>query len=800
MINPITGATSSTFTVTGQLTGFSTAPALAYEDDPGLPAVTGIANTPSQTSIALTWIPDVDPAFVPLVGTVTTTSFSFVHPAMSAGTHTLLVTSGTVTGQTTYSVVGGSAAISAWNPADADPGITISGTGNLIATVTTQSVGGSTTSVRSTTSKTTGKLICEIIGIPQDSGSEMGFANATMKLNIFQGMGEDINGVGINLNGGDQGVLFNGVKLLTGNNTENRANCPVTMCLDIPNLLFWFTTAGMRTAVGASAWNNNASANPGTGVGGLSLAGMTGPFFICFNGFNLGEISQLNPAGPFAVAIPSGFTAWDASTVAPVLTIAVQTPSGPFQENTAFAVAGSLSGYSIPPSLEYSDDGVTFTNLSGVGGSITTSTYGFTHPGLATPGTYNISVRDASNPFIEGASGTYTVQAPVVLSPVISSLSTPSNILPSAAFTVPGTLANYSSPPTLEYLVNREGSLSSWLPAGVATSTSAFTVTVPGQASPGVYSISVRDAGTPTNSLTTSTFIITNGTILSSLGLQPIGSHSGNPLASSVNILIVGDGFLSSDDALFFSGATSCVNAILAFAPYSSNANKMNFFALYAHSLQSGSSLDVAGGTPGTVNNYFGSEFVTEAGEVSTAEPFVQDPLIAYELAREWLPEYNAILVICKTQSFGGVSDFGLSVVTLKAGFNAAYYELGHSVFGLSDEFGFSPNWTGGPYPGAFGLGPRNVISSQSQMPALWTALVTPGVPLPTVANTDCSTDTVSPGTSPFPASTVGMFEGAAYFNCGLYRSQAACQLRYGGTFPFCAVCTAYMNSILASA
>jgi hypothetical protein len=132
-----------------------------------------------------------------------------------------------------------------------------------------------------------------------------------MPLNIHDGMGADINGIGINLDGGDQGVYFNNIHVVgSGGNTEPVNNCPVTMCLDIPNLLWWYTTSGMRTHYGAGAWNNNASANPATGVGGIALTGFTGPYFICFNGYTLGEVSMLNAVGPYAVAIPTGFTAW----------------------------------------------------------------------------------------------------------------------------------------------------------------------------------------------------------------------------------------------------------------------------------------------------------------------------------------------------------------------------------------------------------------------------------------------------------------------------------------------------------
>ena len=53
------------------------------------------------------------------------------------------------------------------------------------------------------------------------------------------------------------------------------------------------------------------------------------------------------------------------------------------------------------------------------------------------------------------------------------------------------------------------------------------------------------------------------------------------------------------------------------------------------------------------------------------------------------------------------------------------------------------------------------------------------------------------PQPNPFPAATVGAYEGAGYFHCALYRPQFDCRMRALGN-PFCAVCQGVIRQALA--
>jgi hypothetical protein len=266
----------------------------------------------------------------------------------------------------------------------------------------------------------------------------------------------------------------------------------------------------------------------------------------------------------------------------------------------------------------------------------------------------------------------------------------------------------------------------------------------------------------------------------------------------------MGDGFTSADDAAFLTGATDKANEVYTASPYFNQTNKMNFYALYVHSSQSGVSGDTAGGTPGTVLNYFGTETFTNAAEESTTTIFPLYPAMAEVLAVTFLPEYTVAVVLANSQILGGSTYLDVTCVTLEGsgadGFEppgtsdvfggALSYELGHSAFALQDEFGTNGSaiWPGGPIFNTYGGPPINVIITQSDMNALWVSLLTPGIALPSNANPDC-TNPHYDVTDPYQIYDVGMFEGGFYYNCGTYHSSGVCTMRLGTGEPYCPVC-----------
>lgn len=203
---------------------------------------------------------------------------------------------------------GGSSTTSAttWD-ANSASFITLDGT-KLVATAT-----GSQAIIKSTTAKSSGKFCAEVTANTISANWDVGFSNASFNGAAGNGLGGDNNGIAMDPNsgGGLQGIFIG--NMLQSNGAVSSVNGEaVTMCFDLGNSLFWATTSAMRGA--GNTWNNSPTANPATGTGGISTSALTCPCYVTFNEFENG-VATLNTPGPFAVATPTGFSAWDSTTV-----------------------------------------------------------------------------------------------------------------------------------------------------------------------------------------------------------------------------------------------------------------------------------------------------------------------------------------------------------------------------------------------------------------------------------------------------------------------------------------------------
>lgn len=191
------------------------------------------------------------------------------------------------------------------NPADTSVNITLSN-GNLTGTWN-----GSAGSVRSTTSKSTGKLYFEATHNVVKVVAGVGLVNAAYAITGFTNTANTIYArfEAVTIQG-------NGTNLGSSNNFP-AAGQVASFAVDLAGALFW-------TRVQGGNWNNNATNNPATGVGGISFSYLTGPFFA-FAGAaagTTGEQSTLNFGGSaFSFAVPAGFQAWDAAATAQAMVL-----------------------------------------------------------------------------------------------------------------------------------------------------------------------------------------------------------------------------------------------------------------------------------------------------------------------------------------------------------------------------------------------------------------------------------------------------------------------------------------------
>ncbi len=123
---------------------------------------------------------------------------------------------------------------------------------------------------------------------------------------------------------------------------------------------------------------------------------------------------------------------------------------------------------------------------------------------------------------------------------------------------------------------------------------------------------------------------------------------------------------------------------------------------------------------------------------------------------------------------------------------------MGHSVFGLADEYEYyegcgNAEPTQNKYSGAEPAEP-NVTKKRGRTTIKWRTLVLPATPMLTTSNAHCTK--CHPQPSPVAAGTVGAFEGGQYYHCGIFRPAFHCMMR--NLKPYCAVCSQHIRDTMA--
>ncbi len=280
-----------------------------------------------------------------------------------------------------------------------------------------------------------------------------------------------------------------------------------------------------------------------------------------------------------------------------------------------------------------------------------------------------------------------------------------------------------------------------------------------------------------------------DGTIV---GLTKI-FDSGTP-ATRWNLVFVADGYQAAQLGQFAADAQAVVDRLLSIAPFDRPEIQcgMNVYRVDVASTDSGAdkpNCADGGGNGSTKATYFDSTFCHNG---AAQRLLYGDANLVRTTVAGLLPDWNQIIVICNDPERGGGG--GQVAWTSNGGWDwreVAIHELGHSVFGLADEYD-----SDGPnnYAGGEPFQP-NITTNSNPMTCKWSALVTAGPANPTRANPNCGMD--DPGPSPVPAGAIGTFEGADHSHCGCYRPAWTCMMRNTGE-AFCAVCTSVIVNFMA--
>jgi hypothetical protein len=261
------------------------------------------------------------------------------------------------------------------------------------------------------------------------------------------------------------------------------------------------------------------------------------------------------------------------------------------------------------------------------------------------------------------------------------------------------------------------------------------------------------------------------------------------------NLLFLGDGYRSTQLAQYASDVTSAATVLLNTPPFSGRRPVINVYRVDVSSTDSGADDPVACGGSGAVRRtYFDATFCTNGIQ----RLLTVNAATALAVAGAQLPEYDAVLVVVNSTVYGG-SGGAVGVFSLAPNATEiAIHELGHSAFGLADEYMYYRGCGSGEtdrdnHPPIEPVEP-NVTIASTRATIKWRDLILSTTPVPTMSNPDCSRCDDRP--SPVPAGTVGAFEGAHYHHCRAYRPEHNCKMLALGA-PFCAVCQRRIRQVL---
>lgn len=279
----------------------------------------------------------------------------------------------------------------------------------------------------------------------------------------------------------------------------------------------------------------------------------------------------------------------------------------------------------------------------------------------------------------------------------------------------------------------------------------------------------------------------TDGTVQ---GLNTILNNG--PNSSRMNVVLVAEGFTAAQQTTFNNLCDDFVTAVQAEYWYPLFGDAINVHRLNVASTDSGTDQpatcpDGATGSGATPATYFDAHFCNS----DIWRCLSGDYALVRSTLDAQLPQWHVAAVLVNTTDHGGCANGNVFWTCVKAGWeDVALHELGHAGFGLADEYHY---WAGcgtdtdRDNAPSGEPGEPNITTVTTRADLKWSHLLTPGVPVPTMLNPDCSQcdDRASVLSDP---DAVGLFEGAGYYHCGRFRGAHRCRMR-NNQQDFCRVC-----------
>lgn len=256
------------------------------------------------------------------------------------------------------------------------------------------------------------------------------------------------------------------------------------------------------------------------------------------------------------------------------------------------------------------------------------------------------------------------------------------------------------------------------------------------------------------------------------------------------DLVVLGDGYTEYELERYHADVQRFVDRVAVTPPLDEAFTAVNVHRVDVVSAESGADdpVECAGGTGAAPRTFFDATFCSQFGGVGLDRLLTVDADLATATAQAAVPLVNQVLVVVNAEKYGGSGGRVAVCSTNVQAAEIAIHEIGHSAFGLADEYEstFPPELVEPAEP--------NVTIDASRTTNKWRDLIAADTPMPSACNPDCP-GCVPPAPAPGP-DAVGAYEGGHYRRCGSYRPLPACFMR--DYAPFCPVCARVIRATMA--
>ena len=177
------------------------------------------------------------------------------------------------------------------------------------------------------------------------------------------------------------------------------------------------------------------------------------------------------------------------------------------------------------------------------------------------------------------------------------------------------------------------------------------------------------------------------------IGLTKSLDHG--PASVRWNVVLVAEGFQASEMPKFHNEASKFIDKLFNTKPFDEMWCAVNVYSLDVASTESGADEPSGGECTGsgiTRATYFDATFCSGG----TQRALSVDAFLVVNTVNAYLPEHDVIIVVVNSTTYGGLGglfggvgtySLGFSPITGKGGVEIAIHEMGHSAFGLGDEY-----------------------------------------------------------------------------------------------------------------